>query len=347
MPTTSERKSVTIYDVAREAGTSKSTAARVLARRGSVSGQTSTVVLEAAHRLGYQPDEQARRLATGRFDNVVDIFTAELDYGVILRRIKTIQALLQSKDLDVSYHICNLQSKSKALAIQKLRRRKPRAIVACKWGLDEDAVHELNGYIHDGGVVVCFGTNEPLPILCDQVLFDEEINTYLAVKHLLDMGHRNIGFNSHGDTDPDHPRICGMKRALKEAGAAYHQKWRHDSDDYELGGSQLAAWFLALKHRPTAMCINNDVVASVFVHLLYRAGLKVPEEVSVVGHDDSPVAAHCMVPLTVASQPVWPEAEMVVEFLTQRLAGGYDGPPRIIVNHGELVQRQSVARVTL
>jgi len=95
------------------------------------------------------------------------------------------------------------------------------------------------------------------------------------------------------------------------------------------------------------MCINNDVVASVFVHLLYRAGLKVPEEVSVVGHDDSPVAAHCMVPLTVASQPVWPEAEMVVEFLTQRLAGGYDGPPRIIVNHGELVQRQSVARVTL
>jgi len=344
MQVANKRESVTIYDVAKEAGTSKSTAARVMAKTGSVSERVSSAVMEAANRLGYQPDEQARRLATGRFDNVVDIFTADLDYGVILRRIKSIQVLLQSRDLEVSYHICSLQSKSKAQTIQKLRRRKPRAIVASTWSMDEDAVNELNGYMQDGGVVVCFGTNEALPLQCDQILFDEEQNTYLAVRHLLDMGHTEIGFNSHFDSNPDHPRIRGMKRALKEAGVAYHPEWRHDSIVYEEGGAQLASWFLGLKDRPTAMCINNDVVASVFVQLLYRSGLKVPEDVSVVGHDDSPVAAHCIVPLTVASQPIWPEAEMVVEFLMERLSG-YEGPPRIIINHGELLQRQSVARV--
>jgi LacI family transcriptional regulator len=136
-----------------------------------------------------------------------------------------------------------------------------------------------------------------------------------------------------------------MKRALDEAGIAYHPEWTHDSAIYEEGGEQLTAWFLRLEKRPTAMCVNNDVVASVFVQQLYRAGLKVPDDVSVIGHDDSPIAKYCMVPLTVVTQPIWSEAEKAASLLSQRLNNEYDGPPRILIATGELVLRDSVRRL--
>ncbi|MDR3707751.1 MAG: LacI family DNA-binding transcriptional regulator [Capsulimonadaceae bacterium] len=345
MPVETRRESVTIYDVAREAGTSKSTVARVLAKRGYVSAETSSAVLDAVSRLGYQPDEQAQRLAKGRFDNVVDIFTAEVDYGIVLRRTKAVQHFLQVAGYDVSYHVSGRGDGMAAGTIQKLRRRKPRAIAACTWDIGPDAVAELVGYMQEGGVVVCFGTDEHISIPCDQVLFDEEQNTYMAVRHLIEMGHRNIGFNAHDDPNPEHPRIIGMRRALAEAGIPFRPEWMHNSRVYEEGGSQLAAWFLALERKPSAMCINNDVVASVFVQQLYRAGVNVPADVSVIGHDDSPIASCCMAPLTVVSQPHWTDSQIVARFLTERLTGEYDGPARRVINCGELVQRESVARL--
>jgi LacI family purine nucleotide synthesis repressor len=106
----------------------------------------------------------------------------------------------------------------------------------------------------------------------------------------------------------------------------------------------MARRFLQMKKRPTALSIVNDHVSLAFVVELGRAGVRVPEDVSVVSHDDRLIASYCSVPLTCVSQPVEAIAHAVCEMLLERLAAS-TAPPRAITFKGELVQRQSVARL--
>ena len=91
------------------------------------------------------------------------------------------------------------------------------------------------------------------------------------------------------------------------------------------------------------MCIINDVTASTFVTQLHRAGVRVPQDVSVVGYDDTPAARYALVPLTTVSHPVKGIANPIVEMLLSRLDASYDGAARCLEVKGELVVRESTA----
>jgi DNA-binding LacI/PurR family transcriptional regulator len=104
----------------------------------------------------------------------------------------------------------------------------------------------------------------------------------------------------------------------------------------------LAEAFLTWPEKPTALCIVNDVSASTFVTVLARSGLKVPDDVSVVGFDDAPAARYALVPLTTVSYPLEAIGRHVVEFTQSRLKG-YKGPPRKVVMQSELITRCSSA----
>jgi LacI family repressor for deo operon, udp, cdd, tsx, nupC, and nupG len=90
--------------------------------------------------------------------------------------------------------------------------------------------------------------------------------------------------------------------------------------------------------------VVNDYVALAFMVEMARHGVRVPEDVSLMGHDNQPVAAYCPVPLTSVSQPVERIAHLVVELLEKRL-GGERGAPKKMEVRGELFERQSVARI--
>ena len=112
---------------------------------------------------------------------------------------------------------------------------------------------------------------------------------------------------------------------------------------YETGGEELAAHFLALSKRPTAVCIVNDYAALAFMVEMARAGVRVPEDVSVVGHDNQAVARYCPVPLSSVSQPIDQIARGVADLLFARLDGDTSAPKRVEVR-GEFIERQSIAR---
>ncbi len=137
-------------------------------------------------------------------------------------------------------------------------------------------------------------------------------------------------------------RKQGVRRALAEFRLKLRPEWVLRSGMYEEGGARLAENYLALRRRPTALCIVNDVTAAFFVQQLMRRGLRVPDDVSVVGQDDTPAAAHCFVPLSTVAQPVNEVAEGVCELLKQRLDGSHEPPQKLVVR-GRLVQRESVA----
>jgi DNA-binding LacI/PurR family transcriptional regulator len=336
------RKSVKLQDVAALAGIDMATASRALNGKGHVSSATRDVALKAAQELGYQPDAFAQRLASGRSHNVIGLLPFN-DLGVLTKQAFFIEHRLDELDYEVQIHnvpqwVSHFEDRQIAL-VNKVRRQRPGAIISGS-PLVPKAIEELQFFIQEGGVVV--GYAEKMELDCDQVPFDSLHRAYLAARHLLELGHRELGICFHGSVQQDLPELEGFSRAMKEFGAPVQNDWIFGGGNYEDGGARLAQAFLSWPKKPTGMCIVNDVSASVFVTSLARNGVSVPDDVSVVGFDDALIAQHALVPLTSVSYPLEAIGRHVVEFAQSRLKG-YNGPPRMVVVQSELITRSSTA----
>lgn len=335
------QKPTTLQDIADLLGMHKSTVSLALSGKGNLSGPTRERIRLAAEKLGYVPDPLAQRLAGGGQNALVCLYSSVLDVGLATEKILLIQRALTAKSLDVPIYTGTAQ-------VAQLRRLRPRAILCAAQQSESGVFAELKRYQEGGGIVICYDT--PVPLECDQVLFDREDNAYKAARYLLERGHRKLGLGMSLLTgpmvgtlsDPQTPRIRGFQKALAEFGVPFREEWFFRTSTYEQGGAQMAQQFLALRERPTGLCIVNDYAVLAFMSELGRAGVRIPEELSVVGHDNRPVAEYCPVPLTAASQPVEQLAAAVVERLTARLAGE-DAPPQTVVIQGQLIERDSVA----
>lgn len=330
----------------------KSTVSLALSGKGNLSARTRERVLSVARELGYEPNPLAQRLARGEQSSTVCIVSGVLDLGLTTDKLLRIQKALGAHAWEVPIYTCAESTAptrpSQAAQIRGLCRQRPRAIVCAAQGLDEAAFVELENYRHTGGIVV--GYDVPIPVDCDQVLFDRRDNAYQAARHLLERGHRRLGLGLSGTTDrplilshgPQADRLAGFRQALAEFGVPFHEPWLFLTPTYEQGGAEMARRFLQMADRPTGLCIVNDYVALAFMVEIMRAGVRVPDEVSLVGHDDQPIAAYCPVPLSTTSQPTEQIARAVVTLLEERLAGS-QAPPQTVTIRGELTVRASVA----
>jgi len=343
---TSEEKPLTIVDVARILGISKSTVSAAFTGNGNISGKRRNDVRQAALKLGYQPNPYARRLTRGQSDNTVALFASTLDSGVATRKLQLLQSLLSQRGFMAPIYAfsSSLQTKpeEQTAIIHYLRELRPRAIACNVTELNQKSVDELRLYQEEGGVVAAY--DYPLALDCDQVHFDREHNTYLAMRHLLELGHRNIGFAlglSHHSSDP---RLQGLRRALKEFDVPLQEQWLHytQKNRHELAGAGLADFFLGQNKRPTAMCIVNDYITAGFVACVQKHDIRVPRDLSVISHDNMPIAEiGAPISLTTISQPVDKIAKKVARQLLDRLDGTYAGPARQTKVRGALILRES------
>jgi DNA-binding LacI/PurR family transcriptional regulator len=331
--------------LARATGLSKTTVSSALSGNGRVSSATREAVLEAASRLQYEGNYYAQHLKK-RCSRTIGLFSLNLDTGIETQKIKSIQRLLANWGYDVPIYSYGSygggEEVDQRALLSTVRRQKPQAIVCSLRGLESQTLQELERYVAEGGTVVCYGYPDQEVSGYDQVVFDEDDNTYQAARYLLELGHRDIGLYIPGARKREEPRFVGFCRALEEWNVAVRSDWFFSSRElYEEGGAAMATRLLALDERPTAMCIVNDHAASAFVNEVQRGGLRVPHDLSVVSHDDSPVARYCAVPLTTVSHPVETVAQHVVELMCSRLDGTYQGAPRRVIVEGDLVVRDS------
>jgi DNA-binding LacI/PurR family transcriptional regulator len=231
--------------------------------------------------------------------------------------------------------------------MHRLCLQHPRAIVCSAQAINEGVFTELAAYQSKGGIVVSYDV--PISLACDQVIFDREDNAYLAARYLIQQGHRDLGLalstprQENGELYfNQNARLRGFKRALEEADLKLRREWIFEESTYEKGGAGLAMNFLALSKRPTGLCIVNDYMALGFMSAALRAGVRIPEDVSVIGHDNQDVAAFCPTPLTSATHPTSEIATAVVALLMDRLNGCTE-PPRSLTIHSMVVERESVA----
>lgn len=340
---------VTIRDVAAHVGVTAMTVSRVLNGTGRISEGTQNTVRQAVKELGYEPNLNAQRLAGARDERTVALLLPQLYFDVTLHKMVILQKLLSNLGYSVPLHasgaLTTTDENELRVVARELRRQKPRAIV-CRFGaLPPGAQDEVRRYQGEGGLVVSF--NDPADLECDEVLFDREHNTYESTRYLLELGHRDIGLWM---TNAENPllsqRTLGFRRALREFGVPERPEWELHSGDFscnEVSGAELAVRMLEMKERPTAMCLVNDAATQAFVSEIQSGGVRVPADMSVISHDDLPIARYGGMPLTAMSHPIEETAHAIFDLLCRRMEQQEQGPPRRIILRGELRVRQSTA----
>jgi len=330
---------VTIYDVAREAGVSMATVSRVVNNNPNVKPQTRKKVYEAIERLGYRPNAVARGLASKKTTTVGVVIPdiANANFAEVARGIE---------DIANMYHyniiLCNAD------------KRKEKEIRVINTLLEK----QVDGLLFMGGVVTdehiqAFNTSNVPIVLCattdekgtmPSVDIDHETAAYDAVRKLIAEGHTRIAMISGTLQDPanGYARYQGYKRALEESGIALDETLvRVGNYRYE-SGIEAVQYFLGLAERPTAVFAATDEMAIGAIHGIQDAGLSVPADISVIGVDNIRMASMVRPLLTTVAQPMYDIGAVSMRLLTKLMKKENVEQARVTLQH-ELIVRNSVA----
>ncbi|MBZ0307993.1 MAG: LacI family transcriptional regulator [Anaerolineae bacterium] len=328
--------SITILDVAREAGVSYSTVSRVLSGYEFVKETTRQKVMEAVERLGYVANQQARSLAGGK-SRVVGLLVPGLDNGYIGEIARGIDEELTRFEYDLLLYTTHRDKGKEASYSVRLAK-----------GLADGLL-----------LIVPFLTNAYIEKLKEQnfpyVLIDQLDPTgqsssvectnwqgaYDLTRYLIGMGHRRIGFITglmglRNAVD----RLEGYRAALLDHGIAYVPELVYEGDYWQHGGYEGAVQLLNLPHRPTAIFASNDLSAFGVIEVARNQGLHIPEDISIVGFDDIPQASLVYPQLTTVAQPLNQMGRVGARLLIDQIEAP-ERPPGHVVLSTQLVIRNS------
>ncbi|MGD9496692.1 MAG: LacI family DNA-binding transcriptional regulator [Armatimonadota bacterium] len=341
----------TLQDIASCVGVDSSTVSRVVNGRpeARVRDEVRRRILEAARELGYRPNAYARGLARGRGSQVTLVFwTAASHYSS--RRVRMIEGLLATPERPVmSIDAASLPRSRPQLLQDVLGSQLPEAVVFVGGSMPAEEISEVVRSLHKGGVH-CVIADLPWDVApdvpCDTVRADRIQGAMLPVNHLLELGHRHIGFVSQVRLTG---RLAGYEQALAARGIAerYVAPLEPEAShgDYAVLGPPAREQTRALLERHpqiSALVCGTDVLALAAMQALHSLGLRVPEDVSVVGYDNDPWTEFLPLPLTTVEHPLDEISRVVKEILSARL-GGDRGPWRRVELDYRLIVRASTA----
>jgi LacI family transcriptional regulator len=196
--------------------------------------------------------------------------------------------------------------------------------------------------LHEAGVPIVLAVRSVDGLEVDCVQADNVMAGELAAQHLLALGHRRIGFAMGPmNTSTTRERLAGARRCLEARGVAVRDEWVLSGAYAHASGYSAAAQLLSGQERPTAIICGNDTVAIGALEAAKRHDFAVPEQVSIIGFDDIPMAGWAMVGLTTVRQPMADMAQLAASRLAERIAMGPDLAIRRDLLPVSVVQRMS------
>ncbi len=338
------KSTVTSFDVARLAQVSQSAVSRAFTPGASVSEATRARVLDAAQKLGYRPNAHARSLITGRsrIIGLVLSYLENLFYPVALQRLAE---RLQSDGYHVLLFI-NHNPNADELVAEILQYHVDGIVLAASTlssALARNCADAQIPVVLFNRVMADAGANSTQSV--SSVRGDNVAGGRALADFLVAGGHRRIAYiagNEEASTNLERER--GFREGLSAAGLHI---WARATGNYDFAQARQAALtlFARGRDRPDAVFVASDHMAfAVMDALRFELGLRVPEEVSVVGFDNVPQADWGAYRLTTFEQPVDPMIEATVGLLQERLREEGAGPARNVVVPGSLIVRAS-ARV--
>lgn len=286
-----------MLDVARLAGVSHQTVSRVLNEHPSVRPETRARVLEAIATLGYRPNTAARALVTRRSQTIGVVSTGSAHYGPSSTLLAVEEAARLAGYFVSVATVRDFGSQTLDRALEHFLGQGVEGIVIIA---AEMSLARAAGRLASQLPVVMVAAGAEADSGLHLVWLDQEHGARLATEHLLGLGHRDV-LHVRGPADwfDAEARVRGWAAALEAAGAPVPEPivgdWNPDRG-YAIGRELLA------RGLPSAVFVANDQMALGLVHALAEAGVSVPGDVSVVGFDDIPGAAHYLPPLTTVRQ---------------------------------------------
>lgn len=333
---------VKITDVSKLAGVSRSTVSRVVTGRGQVSETKRRAIEAAIAALGYRPNTLAQALRSNR-SNMIGGVVIDVGTPFYADMIAGIQAVcrMAGKSLVVSSGFADADEEARAI-IELVDRACDGLVLYLENPIRED----VNTIIRRANIpVVVIGSREN-PIASGAVLIDNSGGAAAALRHVLDLGHREIAYLSgqlaYRDT---RSRLNGLAMVLAERGMAADAIHVVNGEYAESFG--LSATEALLRERPgiTAILAGDDDIAAGALVALKRHGRRVPEDVSLIGFDDNFHARHLTPGLTTIRQPVNEAGRRAAALLTRILAEEDVAETEIFLPT-DLVVRESVAAPT-
>lgn len=327
---------VTIHDIAKRAGVSISTVSRVLNNNASVRERSRKAVLEAVEALNYQPNIFASGLASGRSKTIgiITQYVASPFFDMILRGI--MEEMTES-----DYH--------PLFADGRWQPAKERRSLEMFLDRMVDGLIILGGVLPEGELV-SLEKRVPIILIGRDILdindscipLDNFQGAYLATEHLIHKGHRKIvhltGILRHNDAAR---RLAGYKQAMSDYNLPF-DGLVVEGDFSEQSGVIAVENLLSAGPTFTAIFAANDQMAMGIRLALFRKGIRVPDDVSIIGFDDQPASAFLTPPLTTVGQP----ALDIGRSAAVRLLAKLNGQPQEIVDFkAQLIIRDSVARI--
>lgn len=325
-----QARRVTIHDIAKAANTSATTVSRVLAGTGyPVREQLKARVLKAVQELNYTPNVVAQSLKANK----------SRDIGVIIPTITNpfySNAVLgmeeEANRNNYNLLLCNtLRDPERELKyLQMLYEKQVKGIILSSVSENHRAIQEIN----NNGVNFVLLDQKVPNINCSFVGFDVHAGAKIGVKHLIKSGHKKIAFVTTPMTRWTRRMVLqGYRDALESAGIEFDEKYVFISDQeeereeegYEVkAGRAVAAEFLKKKSDATAVLTVNDMMAFGFIQELNHKGIKVPEDISVMGFDDIPFASLFSPALTTVCYPSYDTGKLAAKVLFEKLNEGND-----------------------
>ncbi|WP_308634524.1 catabolite control protein A [Paenibacillus silvisoli] len=329
---------VTIYDVAREAGVSMATVSRVVNNNPNVKPQTRKKVFEAIERLGYRPNAVARGLASKK-TTTVGVVIPDISNAIFAEVARGIE------DIANMYHyniiLCNADKKKdkEIRVINTLLEKQVDGLLFMGGAVTDEHLQAFK--TANVPIVLCATTDEngTMP----SVDIDHEGAAFDAVQSLIGKGHTRIAMIAGTLQDPanGYARFQGYKRALEEAGLPYDESLvRIGNYRYESGADAMK-YFLEQDTPPTAVFSATDEMAIGAIHCIQDAGLKVPDQISVISVDNSRMASMVRPQLTAVAQPMYDIGAVSMRLLTKLMKKEAVENPKVVLPH-EIVNRQSV-----
>lgn len=342
----------TITDVAHLAGVSPSTVSNLLNGRSKrMRPATQDRIFDAIKELGYTPNQAARQLKTGHAPIIGLIVPSVANpfYGIFAHHV-------ESAALENGYQVLLGNSSRDPIREKKYAEELwGYGVRGLIFGSSLTDLGHLDNLIARGLHVVAFerSTQDGDQILIDSVGIDNNLASRLAIKHLLSLGHRRIGFLSGPIRTVNRmERLAGYRSALAEAGIEYDPNliWDvapnggnfGDAQAVELG-RQGTQELLSRPNPPTAIFAINDMFAFGSYAGAKDLGLSVPADISVIGMDDIPITEIVEPSLTTIRQPIAHIARSAVDRLLARLQGTIEEAQGHQVLRPQLIVRSSTA----
>ncbi|WP_340400167.1 LacI family DNA-binding transcriptional regulator [Paenibacillus sp. FSL H8-0079] len=330
----------TIYDIAREAGVSIATVSQVINGKGKISEKRRAEIMEIMERLHYQPSAIAAAL-TGKQTYTLGLLVPDISNPYFAELARAVED--RSRQLGYSVVICSTDNKDERVE-RYLNLLQQKRVDGMMIGTGIDNAEILSPLLQQSIPVALIARHMP-SLSVHTVTIDDILGGRLAAEHLLELGHTRVAVLSEpSKVSSSQERVHGFRETLIKAGYTLEPNQIRESAADLSSAKKEALLLLGEIDHPTGLFCCNDIQAIGALQAAKELGLRVPEDVSIIGFDNTILASVTSPPLTTVAQPIEDLGHRAVDLLIEELKDERKEPQKIVLKP-ELVIRDSAGRV--